>query len=400
MDYQTGKELILKRSNAFHERYSKAYGQIILRLDDNTYLMTNENLPLSDIKESDIDLYDIKTGDIGKILKAKRNANALIFACTDASVLFSKKGKIMYPALDDLAQIIGPDVRVSNDNSSRNIIKALKERNACFIKGSGIFSLGTTLEEAIAGMRILEKSAEAEMFADKLHGLKYLDKNRTKTLSDFYNVSYSHVNKEGHVEFVNIDTEEFELRNKIIECCKKMCWDDLVQGTWGNVSIRLNDREMLITPSGMDYFVMKTEDIVKVDLATMGYGDQRVPSSECGLHAGIYAAHPEYKAIIHTHSNGCSVFAAANAGFKIKNSEMHDLIGDIHVTEPALPGTKELVTEVLKELQNSRACIIANHGAIFCGENLDLTLAVANAVESKACNLLGFGAKQDTDTEK
>lgn len=400
MDYKTGKETILKRSKAFHERYSKAYGQIILRLDDDTYLMTRENLTLSDINESDIDLFDIKTGDIGKILKAKKNTNAMIFACTEASVAFSKNGETMMPALDDLAQIIGPDVRVSHDNSSRNIIKALKDRKGCFIKGAGIFALGATLEEAIAGVRILEKSAEAEMFSDKLHGLKYLDKDRAKTLSDFYDTSYSHVNKEGHVEFVNIDSDEFELRNKIIECCKKMSWEDLVQGTWGNVSIRLNDREMLITPTGMDYFDMKTEDIVKVDLATMQYGDQRVPSSECGLHAGIYAAHPEYKAVIHTHSNGCSVFAAANAGFKIENPEMHDLIGDIHVSESALPGTEELVQSVLTELQHSRACIMANHGAIFCGENLEITLAIANAVESKACNLLGFGARQEADDEQ
>ena len=131
-----------------------------------------------------------------------------------------------------------------------------------------------------------------------------------------------------------------------------------------------------------------------------GYGDQRVPSSECGLHAGIYAAHPEYKAVIHTHSNGCSVFAAANAGFKIENPEMHDLIGDIHVSESALPGTEELVQSVLTELQHSRACIMANHGAIFCGENLEITLAIANAVESKACNLLGFGARQEADDEQ
>ena len=395
MDQKTGQELILRKTNAFHERYSKAYGQMILRLDDDTYLMTRENLTLSDIKESDMDLYDIKTGDIGKILKARRGANAMIFACTEASVLFSNRASVMNPALDDLAQIIGPDVRVSPDTSAKNIIRALKDRKGCFIKGSGIFALGGTLDEAISAVRILEKSAEAEMFSDRLHGLKYLSRERAKQLSDYYDSSYSQVNKEGHVEFVNIHGEEFELRNRIIECCKKMSWDDLVQGTWGNVSIRLNDREMLITPSGMDYFTMKTEDIVKVDLATMQYGDQRVPSSECGLHAGIYAAHPEYRAIIHTHSNGCSVFAAANAGFRIENPEMHDLIGDIHVSEPAMPGTPELVAAVLNELQDSRACIIANHGAVFCGENLDLTLAIANAVESKACNLLGFGSRQE-----
>ena len=69
---------------------------------------------------------------------------------------------------------------------------------------------------------------------------------------------------------------------------------------------------------------------------------------------------------------------------------MDQLIGDIHCSEYQVPGTDELCDSVMAALEGSHACIIANHGAIFYGHDLDLTLAIANAVESRACNLLGF----------
>ena len=51
----------------------------------------------------------------------------------------------------------------------------------------------------------------------------------------------------------------------------------------------------------------------------------------------------------------------------------------------------------MEAIKGSHACIIANHGAIFCGNDLDVTLAIANAVESRACNLLGFGQRAEEE---
>ena len=188
------------------------------------------------------------------------------------------------------------------------------------------------------------------------------------------------------------------MRGMMIECGKALERTDLVQGTWGNISMRLDENHMLITPSGMDYFEIQMEDIVRLDLDSSDYGMQRVPSSEYRLHAGLYKADPDCNAIIHTHSNGCSVFAAANAGFRIDSPELENVIGDLHVSEYASPGTDALTESVMKALNNTHACIIANHGAIFYSHSLDLTLAIANAVEARACNLLGFGSTLgDTD---
>ena len=395
MDINTAKEALLKRSNAFQERYFTAYGQLVLRVNEGTYISSRENLRLSKLTEKDFDLFDINTGDIGRIFSSRNDINAIVFICTEAAVRFSKENQIMRPALDDLAQIIGPDVTVCPDGTARTLLKALRNRRGCFIQGSGIIAVGDTIEEAIAGARILEKSAEAEIYSGKLNGLQYLDPTTAQELHKYYDGSYSKVNQKEKVDFISSGAEEFQLRNRIIDCGKDMSRSELVQGSWGNISLRLNPDTMLITPSGMDYFSIRTEDIVRMNIHDLKYGMQRKPSSEYRLHAALYRRYPECNAIIHTHSNGISAFAAAHAGFRISEPPMDQLIGDMHCSEYRTPGTDELCDSIMEAIEGSHACIIANHGAIFYGNDLDVTLAIANAVESRACNLLGFGQRAE-----
>lgn len=395
MDITTAKEALLKRSNAFQERYFTAYGQLVLRVNEETYISSRENLRLSKLTEKDFDLFDINTGDIGRIFSSRNDINAIVFICTEAAVRFSKENQIMRPALDDLAQIIGPDVTVCPDGTARTLLKALRNRRGCFIQGSGIIAVGDTIEEAIAGARILEKSAEAEIYSGKLNGLQYLDPTTAQELHKYYDGSYSKVNQKEKVDFISSGAEEFQMRNRIIDCGKDMSRSELVQGSWGNISLRLNPDTMLITPSGMDYFSIRTEDIVRMNIHDLKYGMQRKPSSEYRLHAALYRRYPECNAIIHTHSNGISAFAAAHAGFRISEPPMDQLIGDMHCSEYRTPGTDELCDSIMEAIEGSHACIIANHGAIFYGNDLDVTLAIANAVESRACNLLGFGQRAE-----
>lgn len=397
MDITTAKEALLKRSNAFQERYFTAYGQLVLRVNEETYISSRENLRLSKLTEKDFDLFDINTGDIGRIFSSRNDINAIVFICTEAAVRFSKENQIMRPALDDLAQIIGPDVTVCPDGTARTLLKALRNRRGCFIQGSGIIAVGDTIEEAIAGARILEKSAEAEIYSGKLNGLQYLDPTTAQELHKYYDGSYSKVNQKEKVDFISSGAEEFQLRNRIIDCGKDMSRSELVQGSWGNISLRLNPDTMLITPSGMDYFSIRTEDIVRMNIHDLKYGMQRKPSSEYRLHAALYRRYPECNAIIHTHSNGISAFAAAHAGFRISEPPMDQLIGDMHCSEYRTPGTDELCDSIMEAIEGSHACIIANHGAIFYGNDLDVTLAIANAVESRACNLLGFGQRVEEE---
>lgn len=391
MNKEEGIKLLLEQVSNFNNRYNHAFGQTMLRLDDGSYLMSNENLMLTSIKEEDIKQYTAGSGIIGKIFRRRHDINAIVFACTEASIEFSNTHTALYPSLMDLAETVGSKVRVINGMSARSLLKATKEIDACIIKGVGIFSVGKNINSAITVARIIEKSVEAEVYGKKLNGLKHLPNQISKDLRNYYTRDYSNSNSGKYIPFLTTSENEQELRDKLVETGKKLYELSLVQGTGGNMSVRLNEEEILITPAAMNYHDIKSEDIVKIHLETLNYAsNERRPSSETPLHRGIYLANPNCKAIIHTHSNGCSVFAAAGAGFKIANPTLNKIIGDVNVCDYAFPGSEDLSEAVINALGTGHACIMANHGAIFTASNLDNALMIADTVETKACALLGI----------
>lgn len=138
------RELIVKYSSDFTDRYTKGYGSIIIRVDNDTYLMSKPGLVLDTIKNSDIRLYDIKTGDAGKLLSSRRDINVMIFACTEPSALYSSTAKLMKPALYDLAGLVGQDVRVAEDTTSKQLLAALKNRSGCLVREKAFSASVTT----------------------------------------------------------------------------------------------------------------------------------------------------------------------------------------------------------------------------------------------------------------
>lgn len=397
MDYNKGISAVVNAAKAFTDRFRRPYGQLILRLDDDSYLMSNENLKLSRITENEVKLFDINTGDIGAILRRRPDINAIAFAVTEEMSEVSAKGVPLKPSLDDLAQIIGPSVPIIENASAKKVLAAIQNRGGCMIKGAGAMGFGRNLPEAVAAVQIIQKACEAEVLGKAIGGPKYLNESVASVLrTDFIN-TYSIANTEDYVNYIGHSDEEFNLRNDLIECGKQMAKDGLVHGCWGNLSVRLNDEEMLISPSGMDYFDIRIEDIVRTNLETLQYGEQRKPSSESLLHAWMYRYLPNCGAVIHTHSNACCVLSAVHAGFRIEDETLNKLIGDVLVADYAPSGSKELAKNALKTLQQTHAVILPNHGALFYGPSLDVVLAIANAVEEKAANLIGYKKTADED---
>ena len=81
---------------------------------------------------------------------------------------------------------------------------------------------------------------------------------------------------------------EAEIRQAVKDAGVKLLESNLVQGTWGNISIRIDDKKMVVTPSGMDYIRMRPEDTVVVDIETLEYTSDVKPTSEKKIHAAIY----------------------------------------------------------------------------------------------------------------
>jgi L-fuculose-phosphate aldolase len=177
---------------------------------------------------------------------------------------------------------------------------------------------------------------------------------------------------------------EADARRLVREAGVALVKEGLVQGTWGNVSIRVSPKLMAITPTGSDYLAMRDEDIVLVDLET-GEARGGVPSSEKGLHAAIYGSRPEVQAVIHTHSMSASTVAAARREVPPILDDLAQIVGpSLRVAGYALPGTGKMGRSVLRALRGRMAALMANHGAVALGRSMNEALVCARIVE-KGC---------------
>lgn len=179
--------------------------------------------------------------------------------------------------------------------------------------------------------------------------------------------------------------DEWQSRRSMAEYGRKLLELRLVQGTWGNISVRLSANYMLVTPSGLDYKMIDGSDMVKVAIKTLTYGDGNAPTTEKGLHAGIYESRSDIGAIIHTHSKYCSIFAAARKPLQVLDEELAKITGElIYISDYAYAGSRKLTKNVVKALGDRSGCIISNHGMIACGKDLQDALEICLAMEKAA----------------
>lgn len=178
---------------------------------------------------------------------------------------------------------------------------------------------------------------------------------------------------------------EKDKRNLIVQSGKRLVDQKLVQGTWGNISIRLTENTMLLTPSGMDYGRMKADDLVVMDINTMEYEGNNKPSSEKDLHAAIYRKRRDINGVIHSHPEYCSSVASARAEVPVMSPEMESLVGGtIRIAKYALPSTKGLAESSMKVMDGRNGCIMSNHGVIAFGKDLEQAFEVINIMEKSA----------------
>lgn len=176
-----------------------------------------------------------------------------------------------------------------------------------------------------------------------------------------------------------------EARTELLTAGQRLVEEGLVARTWGNVSVRVDAGQMLITPSGRKYEELRREDMVPVDLETGGYEGSLKPSSEKGLHIEIYRSRPEVHAVIHTHQMSASTVAAARREVPPILDDMAQIIGpSVRVAKYALPSTKKIVRTTVKALRGRMAALMANHGAVCVGRDLDEAFVVCQVLE-KAC---------------
>lgn len=180
--------------------------------------------------------------------------------------------------------------------------------------------------------------------------------------------------------------DELNIRNAIIQKAIFMNESGINQGTSGNISVRYQNR-MLITPSGIPYKTLSPEDIAVMPFdAQYGTWDGPYrPSTEWRFHLDILTAKPEVNAIVHAHPTFCTVLAIAHRSIPACHYMIAAFGGDeIRCSEYATFGTPELSKTALQALEQRWGCLLANHGSIALGENLDKAMWRAVELETIA----------------
>lgn len=172
-------------------------------------------------------------------------------------------------------------------------------------------------------------------------------------------------------------------RSEIVRFGKKLLTAGLTSGTGGNLSIVSRDQGLVaISPSGVPYETMVPSDVPVVAMDAAPVEDNgRKPSSELGFHLALYSQRPDIRAVVHTHS----VYATTMACLNWEIPAVHYLVAFSGHKVPLAPyatfGTPQLARNVAESIGDCNAVLLANHGLVAVGANLDAAFTVAEEIE-------------------
>ena len=174
---------------------------------------------------------------------------------------------------------------------------------------------------------------------------------------------------------------EYE-KEQVVRYGKKLIDRRLTTGSGGNISVCNREKNLVaISPSGLDYYETTPEDIVILDMDGNLVEGKHRPSSEAGMHLAFYKNRADVSGIVHTHSK----FATAIACMGWELPAVHYLIGmaghRVKCTGYATYGSDELAKKALDTIGDSNAVLLANHGLIALGEDVDRAFSTAEHLE-------------------
>jgi L-fuculose-phosphate aldolase len=176
-----------------------------------------------------------------------------------------------------------------------------------------------------------------------------------------------------------------ELATKVLATAQAMNASGINRGSAGNVSARC-EGGFLITPTGMAYDECEPADMVKVGAdgtVNTATATPRKPSSEWRFHRDIYAARPEAGAVVHTHSPFATALACQEQGVPAFHYMVARFGGvDVRCAAYATFGSQELSDAIVSALEGRCACLMAHHGMVVFGRDLDHALALAVELET------------------
>lgn len=164
-----------------------------------------------------------------------------------------------------------------------------------------------------------------------------------------------------------------KIKDDIIEIGKRIWTRGYVAANDGNISVKINDEEILTTATGISKGFMTEEMIILCDIdgnVKEQNGKYR-PSSEVKMHLEVYKERPDIKSVVHAHPPYATSFAVAGIPLnKCVLPEAIIVLGAVPLAPYGLPSTMEIPEKIKPFLQKSDAILLENHGALTLGSDL------------------------------
>ena len=174
-----------------------------------------------------------------------------------------------------------------------------------------------------------------------------------------------------------------EIAEKMCEIGRRAYARQLVAGTEGNFSCRLDEQRVLCTPTGVSKGLLTPPDLCIVDLNGQQLEGQRRRSSEMLMHVALYRAQADIRAIVHTHPPFATTFAVlGELDLARVLPEVDVFLGSVPLIPYRTPGTATMAEPLLPYVQDNVAAILQNHGAVTWGRDLEDAFVLTETLEA------------------
>jgi L-fuculose-phosphate aldolase len=165
---------------------------------------------------------------------------------------------------------------------------------------------------------------------------------------------------------------EHKLKEQICEIGRRLYNKGFAAANDGNITFRLNEREVLCTPTMVSKGFLKPEDICKVDYDGKQLAGTRKRTSEVLLHLVVYKQRPDVNAVVHCHPPHATAFAVAQEPIpKCVLPEVEVFLGEVPMAVYETPGNQKFADTIMPYVRDCNTIILANHGTVTFGPTLE-----------------------------
>lgn len=165
---------------------------------------------------------------------------------------------------------------------------------------------------------------------------------------------------------------EFKLKEQICEIGRRVYNKGFAAANDGNISVRLNDKEILCSPTMVSKGFMKPDDLCVVDYDGKQLRGTRKRSSEILLHLAVYKNNPAVNAVVHCHPPHATAFAVAHEPIpKCVLPEVEVFLGEVPIAIYETPGGQKFADTIIPFVKKCNTIILANHGTVTFGPDLE-----------------------------